>query len=135
MEVKKPTFVGRMSADFENIGAFYISLEHFKSVCQQNCWSISFEGECNFYTQWINMHFNIPSMFVWNMQKQKEKERFWTICSIKEQTQALSLIVGGTYFITQCFLKFSKVPYYFFIHPPMLKSKSTIKLPAVACLC
>ena len=51
-EVKKPNFVGRMSADFENIGAFYISLEHFKSVCQQNCWSISFEGECNFYTQW-----------------------------------------------------------------------------------
>jgi hypothetical protein len=40
-----------MSADFENIGSFYVSLEHFKSVCQQNCWSISFQGECNFYTQ------------------------------------------------------------------------------------
>ena len=50
-EVKNPNFLGRMSADFENICSFYISLEHFKSVCQQNCWSISFEGECNFYTQ------------------------------------------------------------------------------------
>ena len=52
-EVKKPNFLGRMSADFENIGSFYISLEHFKPVCQQNCWSISSEGECNFYTQWL----------------------------------------------------------------------------------
>ena len=49
-EVKKPNFLERMSADFENIGSFYISLEHFKSACQQNCWSISFEGECHFYT-------------------------------------------------------------------------------------
>ena len=44
MEVKTPNFLGRMSADFENICSFYISLEHFKSICQHNCWSISFEG-------------------------------------------------------------------------------------------
>ena len=56
-EVKKPNILERMSADFKNIGSFYIILEHFKFVCQQNCWSISFEGECNFYTQCIVLGF------------------------------------------------------------------------------
>ena len=70
--MKKPNFVGRMSADFENIGSFYISLEHFKSVCQQNCWSISFEGECNFYTQCFGGWLSVRCFFVFAVQKEKK---------------------------------------------------------------
>jgi len=70
-EVKKPNILERMSADFKNIGSFYIILEHFKFVCQQNCWSISFEGECNFYTQWTRTHISFIyfSNFLQKIQK------------------------------------------------------------------